>query len=948
MKYWRTGDWRVFCFGLVVATGSVSGQSYYPTWSSYIGGDYASDGIHAVAADSTTNTYVAGFLNGLTIRNPANRGVSQPPYTYSCGAIDGFVAKINSAGGLAWYVCLGDMGNDQINGLAVHTSGVVYAAGLLTRTASGDSVGTEARLTALSATTGSNRWTSAAIGNTGGTNGYSAVAVDSNGYIYAAGYTTVANLSSNVPGYQVDGVTYGKALKGNTDAFVAKYAPNGTRLWLHYLGGTNADAATCCALGPDGAVYVGGETRSPGWATVASGSPSPSNPDGFVVKLSAFGTNVWSAFIGGSAADAVSALTRDPSSAALYLGGGTASGNFVTGAAYLNSPAGGTDGFVLQLTDLGSSFQTNWCRFAGGSGADRVNALALQPDGKLSAGGATASSAWLPSADNTYRGGTQDGFLLRLTSGGAPLWSSYVGGAKGDEVRALAAPPGALLAGGVTYSPDNVTDWVSGGFWPDWTKDTDWDFEPNYDDVNLSYGLAAKWTTEQGDPPDITDPPDDLTVNEGAPASFAVAATGYTPMFYRWFRNGAPVTGGSTSNSYAIAAAGLTNNQDVYTCLVSNLFGTATSPGARLTVISNATLTVTLSPAAAVAQGARWRLTGGTAWLASGGSTNLAPGAYGVTFTNLTGWLAPAALTNLVLGEGRASATSGVYTAVLPSASRTISGTNVSVTVWAPAGLSTWALVETLQAGLTPTNITAGGVWSSAARTLTFTGADAYTGTVSYTVLCITSGVYSVSGTVTPQPANQPVAVTGHTQIIKGNLIRTITGTLVTITMYQPIPTFVWSVIEYIPAGLTPTNVTGPNAYWDPDLMTLDWYKRSVGQTLTYQVTGAPGTYTLSGEGQVTAAGIEPIFGDSVLVIAAPVPVPPPDILAFAPLAGTNACSLSFTSVVNQAYAILTNAAPAVTNGWATCLPVTGAAGVTERTVPATAPRLFYRVRVTQ
>lgn len=930
-------------FALALFAGGSFAQSYYHQWSSYVGGDWFSDSVLAITADSQTNTYLGGYLTGNTIRNQSE--IEAAWVSSGTGARDGFIAKVDKTGTLVWYVVPGYAEDDQVNGLAVHTNGVGYAVLLLNNPTD---AGTRGMLMAFSTGTGAVSWFRE-FNNIGGTNGFNAVTVDTNGNVYAVGHTTVSGLASNVPGYQVGGVTYGKALKGNTDAFVAKFAPNGNRLWLHYLGGTNADAATCCALGPDGALYVGGETRSPGWTTVASGSPSPANPDGFIAKLTTDGTNVWSSLIGGSATDAVSAVACTLGDSALYLGGRTASTNFVAGAARLNQPVGGGDGFVLSLNDAGATFQTNWCRFVGGGAADAVSALALRADGKLTAGGATASSAWLPSADNTYRGGAQDGFLLRLDAGGNPLWSSYIGGANSDAVNALAAPTNALLVGGITFSPDNAVNWVDGGFWPDWTKDPNFGYPPvpDYTVTDMSYGLVAKWTPELGDPPTVTDPPDDVTVNEGLPAAFSVAATGYTPLYYRWFRNGQPLTGGPTSNVYALAAAARTNNQDVYTCLVSNTFGVATSQGAKLTVISNATLTVTLSPADAVAQGARWRLTGGTRWMASGASTNLAPGTYGVTFTNLTGWSAPAALASVALAEGQTTATSGVYAAVLPAASRTISGTNVTVSIQAPAGLSNWSLVETLQAGLTPTNITAGGVWNSGARTLTFTGSEAYTGTVSYTVICVTSGVYVVSGTITPQPANQPVAVTGDGRVLKGNFLRLISGKTVTITVYQPLASVRWYVYEYLPAGLTPTNIVGPAATYFDDTNEIDWYKRGVSETVSFEVVGEPGAYTLSGEGQIGSV-FEPIFGDTVVTIAAPEPVPAPTILAFAPIVGAGVCSLTFTSVVNQAYVILTNAAPGQTNRWAACETVTGAAGATQRQVPMAGSNLFYRVRVSQ
>ena len=318
-----------------------------------------------------------------------------------------------------------------------------------------------------------------------------------------------------------------------------------------------------------------------------------------------------------------------------------------------------------------------------------------------------------------------------------------------------------------------------------------------------------------------------------------------------------------------------------------------------------------------------------------------------MTFTTLTGWIAPATLSAVQVLPGATASTSGVYTAVLPSATRSISETNVTLVVRAPAGLSTWTLVETLDAGLTPISYSSGGIWSSAAHTLTFTGTEATTNTLSYTVSCVTSGVYAVSGTVTPQPANVPVTVTGDSRIIKANFRRIINGTKITITVNQPSSTVKWYVNEYLPDGevLTPGNITGPVLFSDSS--EIDWYKKGAGTNLTYEVTGSPGTYTLSGEGEIGTGGWEPIFGDTVVTIPS-ANIPPPNILSFTPVAGTNVCSLSFTSVVNQAYVILTNATIHTTNAWASCLSVTGDSGVTLRTVPRNGANLFYRVRVQQ
>lgn len=929
MKY---GSSRIIStLGLFIASlsgAALAQQSYFPGWSSYAGEDYDSDLVQAVAADGQTNTYFGGSLGGggAVLSNSDGVSVTENEFLLTTGGLDGFVAKADSAGQLLWYTVISGGEDDRVNAVAVHPDGTVYAAGLLNRTGDSSDEGTDATLTALSGLSGVDAWT-LPVGNFNGTNGFTAVAVDSSGYIYAAGYTTVTNLQNTVSG---------TSYKGQTDACVIKVSPAGSVVWSRYLGGAHADAAAALALAADGSVYVGGQTRSPGWTSIPTASTGPATPDGFVAKLTSSGAQVWSLCIGGSASNAVTALAKAPSAPALYLGGATTSSAFLPGTTNLNSHAGASDGFVVALTDLGAAVQTNWCRFFGGGGADRVTALGLSTNGFLAVGGTAASGGWLTQAGTSAFSGAQDGFLSLLDGGGAVSWSSYVGGTNRDDVSALAVRADKLVAAGGTHSPL----WISGGFWPSWSKDTNFDEVPDYD---APFGFVATWTAEPGAPPTVTDQPDDLTVNEGASAAFSVAAAGTAPLTYRWFRNGVPVTG-LTSNTYVVASAAPTNNTDTYCCVVSNFYGVAVSSNATLTVIANGTLTVTLSPAQAVSQGARWSLTGGASWLASGASTNLPPAAYTVTFTNLAGWLSPAPLSGVQVFSGTATATSGLYTAVLPSAERAITGTNVTLTVRAPAGLSTWVLVETLPAGLTPAAITAGGVWDSGARTLTFTGAEATTNAYSYTALCATSGLYTVSGTVTPLPAGVPVAVAGGAQILKANIVRAISGTAVSLSVYQPSPSFVWSVYETLPAGLSPTNIIGSLSSWNPETRTITWFNVGVVQTLGYGVTGGPGTYApFSGYGNVSGAN-EPVFGDSAMTIPGAA-VPAPDILSLIP-AGAGTGTLAFTSVVNQAYAILTNATLGATNGWSVCLPVTGDAGVTAREVPMASPQLFFRVRV--
>jgi len=910
----------LLCAGLAYAQEHVS-----TAWSTYVGYSWGgNDTVNAVAVDSATNTFLAGQLGqGGIHNNGGDEFWLSPPAA-------GFILKASPSGALLWARDLNEQGvsSDNLQALCLSQTdlfAVGYTEGSLQDTS------TYALIAALDPTDGELLWADISIGHKDGTNRFNAVAAAPDGGVYAVGHTTLSNQVCNVPGYTVGATHFGTNLMGNLDALVVKYAANGTVLWRHYLGGANADSALAVAVTPDGSVYVAGETRSSGWVSLASGSASADNAAGFLVKLTADGHHVWSSLINGSGHDAVRALRADPATGTLFLGGTTASADFLAAAPRLNSHAGGTDGFVARVTDTNTAFRVDWCRFAGGGGNDRITALDLLHDGRLAVGGTTASDGWITPApgSQTFQG-VRDGFVaLYNATNGALSWATYTGGVNADEITALARAPQGFATAGITFSPA----WIGGGFWDTWTKDRDWDGTLDFTE---SFGFSALWQPGAPVAPAITAGPVDRTVQEGESVTFSVAALGTAPLFYRWHRNGVPIPGAAATNLTFTAA--YSDDGATYACTVSNIAGTATSRAAHLTVIPMGTLTVSLAPADAVTRGARWRIDGVTPWLTSGAATNLPAGTYTVDFLPLTGWHTPAPLVGVQVTHAATAHHWGAYEPILPEADRAINGTNVTLTVRAPAGLVSWSLTETLPPGLTPFAITGGGVWNDASRTLIFNGSAATTSTVTYSVACTTSGLYTVTGALAVPHVSGTVPVAGDSTILKANLIRTISSTNVTIQVLAGSNVM---ITENIPHDLTAANITGGifNFYNDDQ---ITWFTPTTPATLTYTVFGDPGTYTLSG-----STGTEPIFGDSVLVIPGDeeVDVPPPDILAFVP-ADPGFFTLTFTSVVDQAYAVLTNAAPGGTNGWGVCIaPVGGAVGTTDVQVPAVPPRLFYRVR---
>jgi hypothetical protein len=99
----------------------------------------------------------------------------------------------------------------------------------------------------------------------------------------------------------------------------------------------------------------------------------------------------------------------------------------------------------------------------------------------------------------------------------------------------------------------------------------------------------------QNQAPTITQQPQNLSVAAGQQATFTVAASGSQPLGFQWQRNGANLSGATSSTLSFTAATG--DNGAMYRAVVSNTFGTATSNAATLTVSGTAPTATITAPA---------------------------------------------------------------------------------------------------------------------------------------------------------------------------------------------------------------------------------------------------------------------------------------------------------------------------------------------------------------
>ncbi len=263
-------------------------------FATYLGGQESnySEGIHGVALDPEGNIVVAG--NTTAADFPGTTGTVGPTYPKAQSA---FVAKLNADGTkLLWAAYLnGTQSDGTLNsaaqGIAVDSSGRIYAAGSTTatdfpvktsglfRTARGGLEGWVACLdpngTSLDYSLYLSGW---------GPDAVMSIAVDASGSALVTGYTESPNFPTMKPLQQANG--------GGRDGFIAKIASDGASLvYSSYLGGGSSDSAYAIAAAPDGSAHVTGYTESGEFPVVGGFQNRLSGPA--LASLSSNGGSTW-------------------------------------------------------------------------------------------------------------------------------------------------------------------------------------------------------------------------------------------------------------------------------------------------------------------------------------------------------------------------------------------------------------------------------------------------------------------------------------------------------------------------------------------------------------------------------------------------------------------------------------------------------------------------------
>jgi hypothetical protein len=267
-------------------------------YSTYLGGSNADYGS-AIALDGSGDVYVSGYTYSADFP-------TQNAYQSSlAGGSDAFITELKPGNtALVFSTFLGGSSIDRVFAMALDASGNIYLTGdtqsnnfpvtaSAFQSANHGGPG-DAFVTKLAPGAAALVYSTLLGGS--GTDQASAMALDSSGDVYLAGFTQSSDFPLLDPLQKILGIS-GAGTCGSTsapvlcaDTFVAKLGPSGSPIYSTLLGGSGTDSGQAIVVDSSGAAYVAGSTASPNFPATAgafqwayTGASSSSNA--FVAKI---------------------------------------------------------------------------------------------------------------------------------------------------------------------------------------------------------------------------------------------------------------------------------------------------------------------------------------------------------------------------------------------------------------------------------------------------------------------------------------------------------------------------------------------------------------------------------------------------------------------------------------------------------------------------------------
>ena len=233
---------------------------------------------------------------------------------------------------------------------------------------------------------------------------------------------------------------------GQSDLFVAKFATDGTPLWVRSAGGTDFDDALDVAVDGTGRITITGYFQSTSITIGSTTLNKLGNMDILVAQYDANGNAQWAQRFGWTANSGLEwgrAIVAD-ATGDLYVAGQYKTALQVPGLPDLQGCNGREQGFLIKLDADGNGVWSLMPQCTGDAslGLTICDALAVAPDGSVYLGGDfrgdTAYFATDTLANFMPSGQSDDAFVVKYTPAGEEVWVRTWAGFNYDEIRSLA------------------------------------------------------------------------------------------------------------------------------------------------------------------------------------------------------------------------------------------------------------------------------------------------------------------------------------------------------------------------------------------------------------------------------------------------------------------------------------------------------------------------------
>lgn len=385
-------------------------QTHAVEWAMSGGGPNSDIGF-AIATDPSGDTVLVGRMADVATL----AGQTSPPK----GDLDAAIAKFGTDGKLKWLRRPGGTERDSAQSIALDATGNVLVTGFFRGIGKfapleSNSAGHRDVFVAKYDPTGTLIW----IRRAGGLlidEGRGISADPDDNILVTGGFEGEASFAQDMS------IT----AKGDGDAFIAKYDPNGTLLWVRQAGGQEHTWGNAVVADSVGNVLVSGAFSET--ATFDGTTLTSSNDLGaFVAKYSPEGELLWAKAGDGSGRDIAYAVSVDAKDNALIAGNFSRTIQF--DGTRLES-MGGRDAFVVKYQADGT---LAWAQSFGGPENDAARAIASDGRGRILITGSFQREIKIGEKALTSAG-DQDVFIAELGADGNPMWARSVGGVEADN-----------------------------------------------------------------------------------------------------------------------------------------------------------------------------------------------------------------------------------------------------------------------------------------------------------------------------------------------------------------------------------------------------------------------------------------------------------------------------------------------------------------------------------